>query len=161
MSHPEGLSNNPYPEPNQPNSSHWYLLVILILSSHLRLGFPKSLYPVDVPVQMLKALLPSSILATWPAHLTHPDYIRWTVQPMTFLIVQPSPLPSLGLKYLFIISAISIERRVALILAITARHTEGRGGSFTVKCAVTLQGDDALNTGQRYVRTMSRQGDTI
>ena len=25
MQHSQGLSNNPYPEPNQPNSPHWYL----------------------------------------------------------------------------------------------------------------------------------------
>ena len=24
MPHSQGLSNNPYPEENQPNSSHWY-----------------------------------------------------------------------------------------------------------------------------------------
>ena len=48
----------------------------------------------------MKALLPSSILAKCPAQsqssrLTpnHPDYIRWTVQTMKFLIVKPSPLP--------------------------------------------------------------------
>jgi len=25
MPHLKGLSNNPYPEPNQPNYPHWYL----------------------------------------------------------------------------------------------------------------------------------------
>ena len=77
---------------------------ILILSSHLRLGLPKGLFPVDVLVKILKALLPSSILATWPAYLNlhHRDYIRWTVQNMKFLIVEPSPLSiliPLGTKY--------------------------------------------------------------
>ena len=33
------------------------------MSSHLRLGHPKGLFPVDVPVKILKVLLPSSILA--------------------------------------------------------------------------------------------------
>ena len=42
---------------------------ILILSSHLRLGLPKVLFPVGLPVKILKELLPSSILATCPAHL--------------------------------------------------------------------------------------------
>ena len=32
---------------------------------HLRLGFPKGLFPVGIPVKILKTLLPSSILATW------------------------------------------------------------------------------------------------
>ena len=36
----------------------------LILPSHLRLGLPKDLFPVSVPVKILKALLPSSTLAT-------------------------------------------------------------------------------------------------
>ena len=37
---------------------------ILILSSYLRLGLPKGLFPVGLPVKILKALLTSSILAT-------------------------------------------------------------------------------------------------
>ena len=44
-----------------------YLGSILILSSHLRLGLPKSLFPLDLSVKLLKAL-PPSIMATWPAH---------------------------------------------------------------------------------------------
>ena len=35
-----------------------------ILSSHLRLVIPKGIFPVDVPVKILKGLLPSSFLAT-------------------------------------------------------------------------------------------------
>jgi hypothetical protein len=45
------------------------LRCILILSSHLRLGLHKGFFPVGLPVKILKALLPSSILATCPAHL--------------------------------------------------------------------------------------------
>ena len=41
----------------------------IILSSHLLLGLPKGLFPVGLPVKILKALLPSSILTTCPAHL--------------------------------------------------------------------------------------------
>ena len=41
---------------------------ILTLPSYLRLGFPKGLFPVDLPVKILKALLPSSILTTWLIH---------------------------------------------------------------------------------------------
>ena len=71
MPHSQGLCNNPYREANEPNSSHWqpFLSFILTLSSHLRLGFPKSLFPVGSTVEVLKALLPSSLLATWSAHL--------------------------------------------------------------------------------------------
>ena len=50
MPHSEGLSNNPYPEPNQSNLLPIYLRSILILSSHLRLGLPKSLLPVGLLV---------------------------------------------------------------------------------------------------------------
>ena len=41
---------------------------ILILFSHLCLGLPKGLFPVGLPVKILKAFLSSSILATCPAH---------------------------------------------------------------------------------------------
>ena len=74
MPYSQGLSNNPYPEPNQPNSRS-----ILILSSHLRLDFRKGLFPVGVPVKILKVLLPSSILATGPAHLNLLDLITLTI----------------------------------------------------------------------------------
>ena len=50
-----------------------------ILSPHLHLGLPKSLFPAGVPVKMLKALLPSSMLATWPAHLNLLDLITLTI----------------------------------------------------------------------------------
>ena len=77
MPQSQGLSNNPYPEPNQPNSSS---RSIIILSTHLRLGLHKDLIPVKIPaVKILKALLPSSILAKCTAHLNllnHSDYIR-------------------------------------------------------------------------------------
>ena len=36
---------------------------ILILSSHLRLGLTKGLFPVGLPIKILKALLPFPILA--------------------------------------------------------------------------------------------------
>ena len=78
MSHSQGITNNPNPEPNQFNSLHWYLFLlrsILILSAHLCLGLPKGHFPVGLPVKILKALVPSSILATWPAHLNLPDLI--------------------------------------------------------------------------------------
>ena len=78
----QGLYNNSYPEAEStqlpaliPISSR----SILILSSHLRLGLPKGLFPVGLPVKILKALLPSSILATCPAHLNLRDLITLTI----------------------------------------------------------------------------------
>ena len=79
--HSQGFSNNPYPELNQPNSSYRYISLgsILILSSHLCLGLPKGFFPAGIPVKFLKTLLPSSIFATWPAHLSLVNLITLTV----------------------------------------------------------------------------------
>ena len=66
MPHSQGFSN-------KPNSTQFLLLIyislssILILSSHLSIGLPKCFFPIELPVKSLKALLPSSILATCPA----------------------------------------------------------------------------------------------
>ena len=79
MPHSQGLSNNSYPEPNQPNSPQFSSRSILILSSHLRLGLPKGLLPVSLPVKVLKTLLLSCILATCPAHLNLLDVIPLTI----------------------------------------------------------------------------------
>ena len=80
MPHSQGLSNNSYPEPNQPNSPHnTYLFKVhsnIVLPS-LRLGLPKGLFPEGLPVQILKALLPSSIPC--PAHLNLLDLITLTI----------------------------------------------------------------------------------
>ena len=65
--HSQRASSNPYPEPNQPKFLVLipiYLRSILILSSHLRLGIPIGLFPAGLPVKILKAVLPSSILTT-------------------------------------------------------------------------------------------------
>ena len=50
-----------------PRIDTYLFKLILVLSSHLRLGFPKGLLHVGLPVKILKALLPSSILTTLPA----------------------------------------------------------------------------------------------
>ena len=49
-----------------PNSriDTFSLRSILIVFSDLRLGLPKGLFPAGVPVEISKAFLPSSILAT-------------------------------------------------------------------------------------------------
>ena len=73
MSHSKGLSNNPYHDPNESNSYY-----ILIFFSYLRLGLPKGLFPVGLPVKILKEL-PPSILATWPAHLNLQELSTLTI----------------------------------------------------------------------------------
>ena len=51
------------------------------MSSYLRLGLPKGLFPVGLgpPVKILKALLTSSILATCSAYLNLLDLITLTI----------------------------------------------------------------------------------
>ena len=72
--HSQGLSNNSYPGPNKKKSLidtyffHTYLFKV-----------PKGLFPVGLPVKILKALPLSSILATCPAHLNLLDLITLTI----------------------------------------------------------------------------------
>ena len=62
-------------------STHFLLLTfislryILIFSSHLCLGVPECPLPIGLPAKILKALLPSSILATCPAHFNFVDFV--------------------------------------------------------------------------------------
>ena len=72
MPHSKGLSSIPYPEPNHPipRIDTYFLRSILILFSHQRLCLLKDFFPVGLSVQILKSLLPSSILTTRPAHLS-------------------------------------------------------------------------------------------
>ena len=111
MPHSQGPSNTPYPEPNQPNYPHKIPISsrsFLILSSHIRLGLPKGLFLVCLPVTVLKALLPAYILPDLPisqsSRFNHPDYIWRTVQTMKFLLHSPfSSLmgPNICLRTLF------------------------------------------------------------
>ena len=71
----------------------YFFKICPILSSHLHVGLPRGLFPVGLAVKILKALLPSSILAICSAHLKssifkQPDYIRQMVQTMNFFIVK-------------------------------------------------------------------------
>jgi hypothetical protein len=59
--------------------SHIYLKYILILSFHVRLGFPKAPFPEGLLIKILKVLLRSSVLATWHAHLNPLDLIILTI----------------------------------------------------------------------------------
>ena len=81
MPHSQGLPNNSYPELKQPNFLYWYLFFKIHsnIFLHLPLGLCKSLFPVGLPFNILKALLPSSILATRPVHLNLLDSIILTI----------------------------------------------------------------------------------
>ena len=63
-----------------PRIDTHFFKIILILSSHLRLGPRNGLSPVDLPDKILKALLLSCILATWPAYLNLLDLITLTIR---------------------------------------------------------------------------------
>ena len=62
-----------------PHFDTYFFKILLILSSHIRLGLPKGLFPVGLPVKILKTLLPSSILATCPVHLNLVDLTTLTM----------------------------------------------------------------------------------
>ena len=63
MPHSQGLSDNPYPE-QFVSLTHIYLRSFLILCSHLLQCLPIGLFPVGLPVKILKTLITSSFLAT-------------------------------------------------------------------------------------------------
>ena len=65
-----------HPVPTTPSHS---LKIHLILSSHLRLGLPNGLFPSGFPTKTLCTPLPSSIRATYPAHLILLDFITRTI----------------------------------------------------------------------------------
>jgi hypothetical protein len=62
MTNLQALPNYPYHESIQFLVLIPIYLSSIILFSHLRLGFPKGLFPVGLPVKILKALLPYSIV---------------------------------------------------------------------------------------------------
>ena len=85
-----------------PRSDNYFFKILSNLSSHLRVGLPKGLFPVGVPVNILKAVLPFFHSGYMPcpsqfSRINHSDYIRSTVQTMKFLIVNllHSPFSSL------------------------------------------------------------------
>jgi hypothetical protein len=81
MTHSQGLSSNF----NRAESIGFLTLKpiivrsVLILSSHLELGYPRGLFPISIPVKILKTHLLSSLLATCPAQLKLLDLITVTI----------------------------------------------------------------------------------
>ena len=63
-----------------PRTDTYFFKIHSKIISHVRLGLPKGIFPVGYyPVKTLKALLRSSILATYPAYLNLLDFITLTV----------------------------------------------------------------------------------
>ena len=68
---------------------------ILILSSHLHLGFPSVPFPSGFPTRTLYTPLPHMCYMPYPSHspqFDHPINIGWGVQIIKFLIMYFSPL---------------------------------------------------------------------
>ena len=78
--HSQGHSNNPYPECNpipRIDNKFFEIYCNIVLPYMPRLS--KRSFPVGLPVKILKALLPSSILAIFPAHLNLLNLIKLTI----------------------------------------------------------------------------------
>ena len=70
LPHSQQNASHPYFEPCAHPTSRW---TILILPSHLRLGFPRGLFPPGVPTKTLYSFLLSPICATCTARLIFLD----------------------------------------------------------------------------------------
>ena len=70
--HSQGISNNPYPGPNQHIDTYLFKINSVIFSQ-LSLGLPIRLFHAGIPVKTLKALLPSPVLIS---RFNCPDFIR-------------------------------------------------------------------------------------
>jgi hypothetical protein len=71
-------TTGPYPDPDKSSRYHAILSLlrsILILSTHLHLGFPSGLFPSSFATNILYAFLFHPNRATYPAHLIHFDLI--------------------------------------------------------------------------------------
>ena len=62
-----------------PRTDTYFFKIHCKLSFHQCLRLPKGLFPAGLPVKILKALLPFSILATCPDHLNLLDLITLTM----------------------------------------------------------------------------------
>ena len=81
MLHSQKLSNNSYPELINP-IPHIYTYLFKIHSNivfHICVDLPRGLFPVGLPVKILKALLSSPIMVTCPAYLYLLDFITLTI----------------------------------------------------------------------------------
>jgi len=91
------FTNDPYPDPDESKlhpQTYFFLRSILILSSHICLGLPNSLFLSHFPTKMYTFVI-APMHATWPAHLIFLNFIILIIfreaQVMKLLTVQPLP----------------------------------------------------------------------
>ena len=78
--HLQGHSNNPYPELNNPIPGiETYFFKVHSNIVHPSTPRSNGLFPVGLPINILKSLLSSSILATYNAHPNLLDLITLTI----------------------------------------------------------------------------------
>jgi len=83
---------DPYPESNESSPHLPTLRLILILFSHLRLGFPSCLFLPRFPSKILRAFLNIFMRDIFSSpRFDYPNNILWSVQVIKLLIMQFSP----------------------------------------------------------------------
>ena len=71
--------NNPYPESNQSNFSHWNILTSILINSY-HLPLPRGLFPIDLPFKIFKMHFSYISYLDQSSKFIHPNYTRWMVQ---------------------------------------------------------------------------------
>ena len=58
-----------------PRNDNYFFKIYFIIDLRLRLGLPRDLFPMALPLKMSKALVPSSVLTTCPDNINLLDII--------------------------------------------------------------------------------------
>ena len=132
MLHSQGLSDNPYPDSNQPNYPHWYLPIssrsILIVSSHLHLGLPIGVFLAGLPVKFPHSgrLIHLNLLDLITLTISDERYKLWNFSLWSLLHSPFSSLlvPNIRLKILF-------SNTIGLHSSLNVRDQENRSSKWS------------------------------